>query len=150
MRRLLLPLRKTTVCTLILIAFVYQWHMSQMYVKNALLNDCLKKEVYMVRRPIVPHTLEKFVGSRTLYMVSSKHFAKFSCVLTSLDFHPNHHDPTPFLKCTTIGCILLSLYVDDMIIIGDDDDEIAILKSDFGYHFEMKDLGSLGYFWLLR
>ena len=37
--------------------------------------------------------------------------------------------PALFLKCTTTSCILYSLYVDN-IIIGDDVDEIAMLKLD--------------------
>lgn len=73
-------------------------------------------------------------------------FWKFSTKITSLGFHPSHHDSALFYKCTTVVCILLSFYIDDMIIIGDDTDGIATLKSELARYFAMKDLGSLRYF----
>lgn len=50
------PIAKmTTVHTLIAVAFVRQWHISLMDVKNASLNDDLHEEVYMVPPPSVSH-----------------------------------------------------------------------------------------------
>eukprot|EP00257_Ricinus_communis_P018007 XP_015576587.1 uncharacterized protein LOC107261483 [Ricinus communis] len=37
-------------------------------------------------------------------------FEKFSTVITSLGFHPSNHDSALFVKCTSTGRILLSLY----------------------------------------
>lgn len=104
-----------------------------MDIKDAFLNVDLQ-EVYMVPLFGVAHNLrEVYKLKKALYGLKQAlcaWFAKFSNVLTSLSFHPNHHDLALFLKCTTTSRILYSLYVDNTIIIGDDVDEIAMLKLD--------------------
>ena len=47
----------TTIHTLIAVSLVRQWHMSQLGVKNAFLNDDLQEEVYMVLPSSVSHNL---------------------------------------------------------------------------------------------
>ena len=142
--------KMTTVRTLIAVASVRQWHISQMDVKNAFLNGDLHEEVYMVPPPGVSHNHGEVCKlKKALYGLKQAPrawFEKFSTVITSLGFFSSNHDSALFVKCTTTGRILLSLYVDDMIITGDDVDGIAVLKKELTRQFEMKDLGSLRYF----
>ena len=58
----------------------------------------------------------------------------------------NHYDSALFLRRTDKGTILLLLYVDDMIITGDDLSGIQELKDFLSHQFEMKDLEHLSYF----
>jgi hypothetical protein len=51
-----------------------------------------------------------------------------------------------YVKNTNHGIIFIVIYVDDLIIIGDNDADISNLKKLLKQKFEMKDLGELRYF----
>ncbi|KAH7571721.1 hypothetical protein JRO89_XS04G0125500 [Xanthoceras sorbifolium] len=112
--------KMTTVRTLIAVASIRQWHISQMDVKNAFLNGDLHEEVYMAPPPGISHSLGEVCKlKKSLYDLKQAPrawFEKFSTVITSIGFSSSNHDSALFVKCTNAGRILLSLYVDDMII----------------------------------
>uniref|UniRef100_A0A2N9GSL0 Reverse transcriptase Ty1/copia-type domain-containing protein n=1 Tax=Fagus sylvatica TaxID=28930 RepID=A0A2N9GSL0_FAGSY len=78
-------------------------------------------------------TLLAVAASLQLYSFSTGFFHKF-------------YDSAFFLRRIGKGTILLLLYVDDMIITGDDLSMIQELKDFLSQNFEMKDLGHLNYF----
>jgi hypothetical protein len=63
----------TIIHTLIVIASIRQWHISQLDIKNTFLNRDIQEQVYMTPPPGVHMTLGMFVSSRKRYMVSNKH-----------------------------------------------------------------------------
>jgi len=67
-------------------------------------------------------------------------------VVTAAGFSPSDHDPALFVHTSPRGRTLLLLYVDDMIITGDDSDYIAFVKARLRNQFLMSDLGPLRYF----
>lgn len=73
-------------------------------------------------------------------------FDKFSIVITSLGFQASCNDSDLFVRCLSVGRILLYLYVNDMIIIEYDHGGIESLKRDLANRFAMEDLGLLCYF----
>ena len=68
-------------------------------------------------------------------------FGKIARYLNFCGFKSSCADPSLFGKKTTIGCTMLLLYVDDMIITGDDIVEINDLQDALSIRFEMKRLG---------
>jgi len=142
--------KMTTIRTLIAVASIRQWYISQLDVKNAFLNGDLQEEVYMAPSPGISHDsgyvckLKKALYG--LKQAPRAWFEKFSIVILSFGFVSSSHDSALFIKCTNAGRIILSLYVNDMIITSDDIDGISVLKTELAKRFEMKDLGYLQYF----
>ncbi|KAM2879538.1 hypothetical protein FF1_015021 [Malus domestica] len=73
-------------------------------------------------------------------------FDKFTQVMKKNGYHQSHFDHTLFVKWRKDKVTALIIYVDDMIISGDDHDEISKLQNNLEAGFEMKNLGDLKYF----
>ena len=104
-----------------------------MDVKNAFLNGNLIEDIYMqpplglsIEPNKVWHLRRAFYG---LKQAPWAWFAKFSSTISRLGYIASHYDSALFLCRTNKGIILLLLYVDDMIIIGDDLSGIQEFKS---------------------
>ncbi|XP_052107967.1 uncharacterized mitochondrial protein AtMg00810-like [Arachis duranensis] len=121
-----------------------------MDVKNAFLNGDLKQKVYMKPPPGYPCPSRKVCLLRKalygLKQAPREWFDKFSSTICDLGFTSSPHENAIFIRKSERGVVLLLLYVDDMIITGDDVDGISELKTSLHHTFEMKDLGSLSYF----
>src|ERR1041385_8449488 len=70
-------------------------------------------------------------------------FERFASVVAGACSAPSAHDPALFVHCSPRGRTLLLLYVDDMIITGDDPEYIAFVKARLGEQILMSDLGPL-------
>ncbi|WVZ84521.1 hypothetical protein U9M48_031548 [Paspalum notatum var. saurae] len=119
-------------------------------VKNAFLNGELREEVYMQPLPgyFVPEGMVCRLR-RSLYGLKRAPQAWFqhsASMVTAAGFSASAHDPALFVHTSSRGHTLLLLYVDDMIITGDDPQLIAFVKERLHEQFLMSDLGPLRYF----
>eukprot|EP00268_Persea_americana_P014858 TRINITY_DN16687_c0_g1_i2.p1 TRINITY_DN16687_c0_g1~~TRINITY_DN16687_c0_g1_i2.p1 ORF type:complete len:128 (+),score=6.31 TRINITY_DN16687_c0_g1_i2:78-461(+) len=77
-------------------------------------------------------------------------FEKFRSTILQAHFYQSPNDSSPFIRRTSHGCAILLLYVDDVIISGNNAIGISELKTYLIKNFKMKDLGSLTYFLALE
>ena len=145
--------RLSFVRTLITISVARKWPLFQMDVKNVFLNGEISEEVYMKlppgysHPPGFPHRVCRL--RRTLYGLKQAPrawFEKFNSIICQHVFSGSSFDTTLFLRRSDHGITILLLYVDDMIIIGNDKQGIQDLKHFLGLQFEMKDIDPLNYF----
>ena len=66
---------------------------------------------------------------------------KFDRAMVANGFRINERDKCVYVKNTENGYIILCLYVDNMLIVGSDDDMIKSTKKMLNSSFDMKDMG---------
>ena len=103
-----------------------------MDVKNVFLNGDLSEEVYMQPPPSLSIESNKVCHvRRALYGLKQAPrvwFAKFISTIFHLGYTTSPYDSALFLRRTDKGTIFLLLYVDDMIITGNNHNGIQELK----------------------
>eukprot|EP00268_Persea_americana_P057098 TRINITY_DN681_c0_g8_i1.p1 TRINITY_DN681_c0_g8~~TRINITY_DN681_c0_g8_i1.p1 ORF type:complete len:146 (-),score=12.44 TRINITY_DN681_c0_g8_i1:509-946(-) len=141
----------TTVRILLALAASQSLPLFQIDVKNAFLHGDLNEEVYM-RPPLgLPSSSSHMACKlrKSLYGLKQAPrawFDKFRRTLLSANFHQSQYDPSLFLCHTSRGITILLVCVNDIIISGNDHDNILQLQKSLHASFHMKDLGPLTYF----
>lgn len=144
--------KMNTVRILISCAANFGWPLHQLDVKNAFLHGDLQEEVYMEIPPglSTPGTVGKVCRLRkSLYGLKQSPrawFDRFRQAVCSMEYKQCNGDHTVFYKHSKQQITILAVYVDDIIITGDNEEEIGRLKKCLGKAFEVKDLGQLKYF----
>ncbi|GJX71149.1 cysteine-rich receptor-like protein kinase 8 [Tanacetum coccineum] len=118
--------KMVTIRSLLALAAVKGWFTCQMDVSNAFLHGNLFEEVYM-KPPL------GYVGQGKA--VTTEKLLDQSLVYYSL-----------FVKKQDASFTAVLVYVDDLLITGNDEAQICSLKSQLSSVFHMKDLGDLSYF----
>ena len=122
-----------------------------MDVHNAFLHGNLQEEVYMKLPPgfqiISPGKVYKL--RKSIYGLKQAPrcwFAKLSAALLKYDFTQSYADYSLFSLCRETLHLHVLVYVDDLIISGNNSAELQRFKTYLHQCFHMKDLGKLKYF----
>ena len=126
------PIAKlNTVRVLLSLAVNLDWPLHQFDMENAFLHKNLEEEVYMDIPPNF-ETSSKAEGvcrlQKALYGLKQSlraQFGRFNSAMKNHGFKQSNSDHTLFLKHQDGKITTLIIYVDDIIITGNDDEEIA-------------------------
>ncbi|CAL2227907.1 unnamed protein product [Prunus armeniaca] len=141
-----------TVRVLLSLAVNLDWTLRQFDIKNAFLHGELEEEVYMSLPPeyrVTGETGNVCKLKKALYELKQSPrawFGRFTTAMKKFGYRQANTDHTLFIKHRVGTVTLLIIYVDDMIMTGDDTIEIKELHKRLASEFEMKDLGNLKYF----
>ncbi|RVX16933.1 Retrovirus-related Pol polyprotein from transposon RE1 [Vitis vinifera] len=139
-----------TVRVLLSLAANLDWPLQQFDVKNVFLHGELSEEVYMDLPPgcMVPEKQCQKVCKlkKSLYGLKQSPrawFERFTKSMRAFGYRQSNSDHTLFLKKQHGKITTLIVYVDDMVVTGNDPEERKVLQNYLSREFEMKDLDLL-------
>ena len=144
-----------TVKVILALVAIHGWILIQLDVNNAFVHGDLHEEVYMSLPPgyhceggtLPANTVCKL--HKSLYglkQASRQWFSNSSVVLIDSAFNQFASDNSLFTKINGNSFTALLVYVDDIVIASNNQEDVNGLKSFLDSHFKLKDLGNLKYF----
>ena len=141
-----------TVRCLLALAAARGWALHQLDVNNVFLHGDLHEEIYMSPPPGLRRQGEDNMVCRlhkSLYglkQASRQWFSKFSEAIQAAGYVQSRADYSLFTKTQGKSFTALLIYVDDILITGNDSMSITEIKKFLHSKFRLKDLGDLKFF----
>ena len=133
------------------IAAYFDYEIWQMDVKTAFLNGNLEEDVYMIQPEgfVDPNNAKKICKlKKSIYglkQASRSWNIRFDEVIKGFGFRQNEEEPCVYKKASGSAVVFLILYVDDILLIGNDIPMLQSVKTSLNNSFSMKDLGEAAY-----
>lgn len=144
--------RFDTIRLLISLAAQKGWYLYQLDVKSAFLNGYLDEEIYVtqpdgfVQQGSEDHVYKLQKALYGLKQAPRAWYSRLDDHLITLGFERSESEFALYTKRNETDFIILSMYVDDLLILGSSKKLIDSFKADMKNSFEMNDLGLLTYF----
>ncbi|KAL0332894.1 UNVERIFIED_CONTAM: Retrovirus-related Pol polyprotein from transposon RE1 [Sesamum calycinum] len=142
--------KAVTVRTLLAIASNYAWPIHQVDINNTFLHGYLEEDIYMLPPNGAPIQSGKVCKlKRSLYGLKQacrQWNQELSSKLLAYGFSQSQHEHYLFIKQSAAGILILLVYVDDVLLTGPSEVEIAEVKHFLDSKFTIKDLGPAHYF----
>ncbi|GJU01056.1 retrovirus-related pol polyprotein from transposon TNT 1-94 [Tanacetum coccineum] len=144
--------KMVTVRTLLAISSINNWHVQQLDINNAFLHGDLNEEVYMAvpsgyKKPLPPNTVCRLTKSLYgLKQANIQWFIKLTTFLISVGFTQSHADSSHFIYFKDKDALVLLIYVDDILLAGNNFSLITDIKDQLHQTFSIKDLGPFHYY----
>ncbi|KAL0413268.1 UNVERIFIED_CONTAM: Retrovirus-related Pol polyprotein from transposon RE1 [Sesamum radiatum] len=133
---------------LLSIAAWYNYEIWQMDVKTAFLNGFVEEKIFMDQSEgysAVGEEQKVWLLQKSIYglkQASRSWNTRFDEVIRGYDFSKNDYDPCVYKKISGSSVAYLVLYVDDILLIGND---VGDIKAWLSTQFSMKDMGEASY-----
>ena len=144
--------KMVSVRALLAVAIHNNWIIEQLDINNAFLHGDLHEEVYMTipqgySTDLPPNSVCKL--KKSLYglkQANRQWFTKLTSFLLMLGFHQSYADTSLFTYTKGSQFLALLIYVDDILLAGNDRLLIDSVKLQLHNKFNIKDLGALHYY----
>lgn len=145
----------TTIRSLIDVVVKKGWDMFQLDVNNAYLHGDLDEELYMrISKGLMvsgDNMICKLKNSLYgLKQASRQWYSKLSDFLMSMGYSISKNDYSPFIKSVNGLITIIVVYVDNILLSGNNAQEMFSFKLLLDKQFKIKDLGHLHYFFGLE
>jgi hypothetical protein len=144
--------RMDTIRFLFVVAAYKNWKVFQLDVKLAFLNGILQEEIY-VEQPagfVIQGKEDKvYLLKKALYGLKQTPRAWYSRIddyLTGSGFQKSLSEATLYVKRINDDVLIISLYIDDLLVTGSNIEQVEKFKQNMMQVFEMTNLGLMSFF----